>query len=59
MTKVTFDSVGQGFYTTPSMPLLSRAAEGLAIQKLGEVLTRPEGRDFILEYFEGSLIPVF
>ncbi len=29
------------------------------IQKLGEALTRPEVRDFILEYFEGSLIPVF
>jgi len=30
-----------------------------AIRKLGEVLTRPEVREFILEYFEGSLIPVF
>jgi ABC-type metal ion transport system, periplasmic component/surface antigen len=30
-----------------------------AIQKLGEVLTRPEVRQFILEYFEGSLIPAF
>lgn len=29
------------------------------IQKLGEVLTRPEVREFILEYFEGSLIPAF
>lgn len=30
-----------------------------AIRKLGEVLTRPEVREFILEYFEGSLIPAF
>lgn len=30
-----------------------------AIQKLGEVLTTPEVREFILEYFEGSLIPSF
>ncbi|MFO7311079.1 MAG: MetQ/NlpA family ABC transporter substrate-binding protein [Bacillota bacterium] len=34
-------------------------ANNPAIQKLGEVLTRPEVREFILEYFEGSLIPVF
>ncbi|MBO8141399.1 MAG: MetQ/NlpA family ABC transporter substrate-binding protein [Firmicutes bacterium] len=34
-------------------------ADDPAIRKLGEVLTRPEVRDFILEYFEGSLIPVF
>lgn len=34
-------------------------ADDPAVQKLGEVLTRPEVREFILEYFEGSLIPSF
>lgn len=34
-------------------------ADDPAVQKLGEVLTRPEVREFILEYFEGSLIPAF
>lgn len=34
-------------------------ADHPAVQKLGEVLTRPEVREFILEYFEGSLIPAF
>lgn len=34
-------------------------ADDPVVQKLGEVLTRPEVREFILEYFEGSLIPSF
>lgn len=34
-------------------------ADDPAIQKLGEVLTRPEVREFILEYFDGSLVPTF
>jgi len=34
-------------------------AEREDLQKLARALTRPEVRDFILEYFEGSLVPAF
>lgn len=34
-------------------------AEAPLILKLGDVLTRPEVREFILDYFEGSLLPTF
>lgn len=37
----------------------TKDADRPEIKLLSEVLTRPEVRDFILEYFEGSLVPTF